>query len=263
METWNVEKLPDILRDKVKKSIWNQITVGESGAYTYLLSDEKEQNTYLKIVPNIIKKSMDNEIKLLNWLEGKLPVPKVLLYEKDMEYEYLLMSEVKGICSFDVSLGRDIPRVVELLAKGLRMIHSIDISDCPISQNLNIKIKEAEYRTKRGLVAEDEFDDIRYGRKATDLYRELLDTRPDTEDLVLTHGDYCLPNILIDSWEIGGFIDWGSGGISDRYQDLALASRSLIYNFGERWVPLLFEKYGLENINYAKIKYYRLLDEFF
>jgi aminoglycoside phosphotransferase len=68
-----------------------------------------------------------------------------------------------------------------------------------------------------------------------DLYRELLDKRPDTEDLVFTHGDYCLPNILIDKWDIGGFIDWGRGGISD----------------------------GLESIDCSKIEYYRLLDEFF
>lgn len=263
MRIWDLKVLPNILRDEVQNSTWHQITVGESGAYTYLLSDEKEKNRYLKIISHTLSKSMDREVQLLNWLEGKLPVPKVLLYIKDTEYEYLLMSEIKGICSFDTSLGSDIPGVVRLLAKGLRMIHSVDISDCPVDQTLNIKIKEAEYRAKRGFVDEDDFDYIRQGRKVAELYRELLDKRPSAEDLVFTHGDYCLPNILIDNWDISGFIDWGRGGISDRYQDLALAYRSLIYNFGERWVPLLFEEYGLESIDYAKIEYYRLLDEFF
>ena len=51
----------------------------------------------------------------------------------------------------------------------------------------------------RGLVAEQYFDEIRVGRKAHDLFEELLDKRPRCTDVVFTHGDYCLPNIVIDS----------------------------------------------------------------
>src|SRR3712207_8939854 len=34
----------------------------------------------------------------------------------------------------------------------------------------------------------------RQGRTAHELFETLLRTRPASEDLVLTHGDYCLPN---------------------------------------------------------------------
>lgn len=263
MNIWDITTLPHALQEMVKSSIWNPISVGESGAYTFLLKDNVIQNRYLKIVSHELKAGFENEIKLLKWLGGKLPVPEVHMYVRDEKYEYLLMSEIKGKCSFDISFVSDIPIVVKLLAKGLRMIHSIDISDCPVVQTLDVKIKEAEYRLKNYMVDEEDFDDIRHGRTAEDLYVELLNKRPANEDLVFTHGDFCLPNILIDNWEISGFIDWSRGGISDRYQDLALASRSLIYNFGSRWVPMLFEEYGLENVDYGKIEYYRLLDEFF
>ncbi|HLX56069.1 MAG TPA: phosphotransferase, partial [Ktedonobacteraceae bacterium] len=59
------------------------------------------------------------------------------------------------------------------------------------------------------------------------------------------------------------FIDWGRAGIADRYQDLALAARSLAYNFGPGWESLLWEAYGLQTVDAAKIAFYRLLDEFF
>ncbi len=265
METkkWDLETLLDELRIKIGKSTWKQVTIGESGAYTYLLSDAQVQNRYLKIMPQKQKMSMGREVELLRWLEGKLPVPKVLLFTSDTEYEYLLMTEVKGIHSCDPSFTGDLPKLVRLLAKGLRMIHSIDIKNCPFDQRLGIKLKEAEYRAVNELVDEDDFDDIRHGRKAVDLYQELLVAKPANEDLVFTHGDYCLPNVIINNGDISGFVDWGRGGIADRYQDLALAARSLEYNFGAKWIPLLFKEYGIENIDYLKIEYYKLLDEFF
>lgn len=255
--------LPGELKIEIEESCWKQITIGESGAYTYMLSCEQKQNRYLKIMPRKLRTSMKREVEILKWLEGKLPVPKVILYTKDAEYEYLLMSEIKGICSCDSTFSNDVPKLVSLLAKGLRMIHSIDISDCPFDQRLSIKIKEAKNRADNGLVDEDDFDDIRLGRKAIDLFQELLETKPDKEDLVFTHGDYCLPNIIINNWDISGFIDWGRAGIADRYQDLALASRSLARNFDEKWIPLLFKEYGIDNIHYSKIEYYKLFDEFF
>lgn len=52
-------------------------------------------------------------------------------------------------------------------------------------------------------------------------------------------------------------------GISDRYQDLAIAARSLANKFDAKWVPLLFKDYGIENIDYSKLEFYKLLDEFF
>ena len=85
------------------------------------------------------------------------------------------------------------------------------------------------------------------------------------EDLVFTHGDYCLPNVFLDltGRRLTGFIDWGRAGIADRYQDLALAERSLRFNFGPGWERCLFDAYGLTHVDEAKLAYYRLLDEMF
>jgi aminoglycoside phosphotransferase len=85
----------------------------------------------------------------------------------------------------------------------------------------------------------------------------------ESEDLVFTHGDYCLSNIMISDGEVSGFIDWGRGGVADRYQDLALAIRSIIYNFGKEHVPLFLDAYGVKELDEAKIYDYQLLDEFF
>jgi aminoglycoside phosphotransferase len=82
------------------------------------------------------------------------------------------------------------------------------------------------------------------------------------EDLVFTHGDYSLPNIIINDGSISGFIDLGNSGIADRYYDLAVAEKSIIRNFGEEYVELFFVHYGIDDIDYKKIRFYQLVEKF-
>jgi aminoglycoside 3'-phosphotransferase-2 len=114
-----------------------------------------------------------------------------------------------------------------------------------------------------GLVDEDDFDSSRAGRTASDLWDELLDRRPSAEDLVVVHGDFCLPNVVAQNDAISGFLDLGRAGIGDRYLDLALATRSLVGNGHGDAVAAFYEAYGLADVDEEKIEFYRLLDEFF
>ena len=97
-----------------------------------------------------------------------------------------------------------------------------------------------------------------------ELFKELESFMNFEEDPVFTHGDYCLPNIIIQGNEIAGFINLGRAGIADRYQDLALCARSLVYNFNNPDLkPIFFREYRIETIDEDKLSVYRLMDEFF
>lgn len=251
----NLEKLTSSYK-------WIENTIGHSSATVYFL-EGTNQNMYLKIQPVNSPESLATEKDILVWLEGKLPVPKVIQYENNDEHEFLLMTEVKGKMVADPEMETDLSFRMKLLGKALREFHSIDIKDCPFQQTLNIKIAKAEERVQKGLVDEDDFDEIRNGKKATEIYEELISKRPKSEDLVFCHGDYCLPNIIFDNNQLSGFIDLGRAGVSDRYQDIALAIRSIKYNFGEAYVGDFLQAYGLREIDESKVFYYQLLDEFF
>lgn len=89
---------------------------------------------------------------------------------------------------------------------------------------------------------------------------------------MLTHGDYCLPNILTDGKKITGYIDLGKTGPADRWQDLALCMRSLRSNFNGRYNGghahkgyddrMLTDALGIP-VDEEKQRYYLLLDELF
>ncbi len=64
---------------------------------------------------------------------------------------------------------------------------------------------------------------------------------------MLVHGDACAPNTLISAdgaWT--GNVDFGDLAVGDRWADLAVASMSLDWNFGEGHQQELFDAYGIE-----------------
>jgi len=252
-------QLPPDLREKLRGAPWEAVRIGWSGVRTFRIPG----HGYLKIASD--HHDLRPERDRLVWLHGRLPVPKVLHYTEDGTRQFMLLSELPGLPAFHETLRDHTEQVVLLLAEGLRTIHRLDITDCPFDQRLDVLLETARLNMIQGRVEESEFDPARRGRSVEELYRELLAKRPAGESLVFTHGDYCLPNVLIDPEDltITGFIDWGGAGLSDPYHDLALAARSITFNLGEQWVLPFFEAYGLREIDQARVEFYQLLDEFF
>ncbi len=63
--------------------------------------------------------------------------------------------------------------------------------------------------------------------------------------------------------KISNDLSIGNGGVADKYQDIALAVRSIKDNFNDKLVTLFFDEYGLMKVNKDKLEFYTLLDEFF
>lgn len=259
-----IPTLPAALHAMIGDMTCMPVTVGMSDTAIFRLEAGTGETRYLKIAGYGAEPLLP-EMQRLEWLAGRLPVPRVLQFAQEDGQEYLLLSEVPGRMSHTAVCADNVPRVVHLLAWGMRMVHAIPLTNCPFDMRLDVQIAAARQRVAEGRVDTTDFDTIRQGQTAERLLAELLATRPAMEDLVFTHGDYCPPNILVDLKKDTpcGFIDLGRAGIADRYQDIALAARSITHNFGSQWVPLLFEEYGLGVVDHAKIAYYQLLDEFF
>lgn len=263
--------IPADLLALIKTARLAEDLVGRSTTRVYRVAGIRggkgETNAYLKIGLSRGDDPLTREKAVLEWLEGKLPVPKVLYFGQQDGLDYLLISEIPGLNAAHRAWREShhmARQMVKLLAEGLRMIHAVDITRCPFDRRLDLALSEALIRIKNGTVDSDDFQPENRGRKPEDIYRQLSETRPLAEDLVFTHGDYCLPNVILKDDHVSGFVDLGRAGIADRYQDLALAVRSLKYNLGAgELVELFLREYGLREIAADKIEFYILLDELF
>ena len=86
---FDITNMPIRILDKIKGLEWNNDSVGKSDSVVLL---------FKKMVLKIEKtsRSSEHEIKLLGWLDGKLPVPKIIEAETQDGYSFLLMSKVPG-----------------------------------------------------------------------------------------------------------------------------------------------------------------------
>jgi aminoglycoside phosphotransferase len=260
--------LPSVIARRLEGAALQPATIGMSGADVYRVDALAQAVRYLKMASGVAGEDLAAEHERLEWLQGRLPVPEALAFARYDERVYMLLSAAPGLMACDPALATDSGAVVRLLAHGLRQIHQLDASTCPFDMRLDRRFAGAERRVRGGVVDEDDFDESRHGMSAEALFEQLLRERPADEELVFTHGDYCLPNVLIDPARrcVSGYIDWGRAGVADRYQDLALAVRSIEYNFGSEVRSLLgefWDAYGIEQPDLAKVAYYQLFDEFF
>lgn len=248
-----MENLPESLIPIIEAAVVEEISVGNSRDHVYKIM--REETFFLKV-----GQELRAEHNKLLWLEGRLNVPRVLHYEIKGGLHYLLCSTVEGEMAHEADLPPQ--RLVELLAEGARQWHSLPTEECPFDCTIDVQIDLARRNMERGFVKEEHFELHRQGRSVRELFADLLVNLPDREDLVVTHGDYCLPNVLLSGDNLSGFVDVGRMGVSDRYTDLALCARSIAWNIGQRWIWPFMEAYGLE-MNAAKYNFYTLLDEYF
>ncbi|MCF5686408.1 APH(3')-II family aminoglycoside O-phosphotransferase [Pseudomonas sp. PA-1-3F] len=254
--------IPHKWREQFPHALIEQQAIGESRADVFRLRHDGGTNLFLKSELLEEHSELADEIDRLRWLQQMgLPAPVVLDEVTAAHRHWLLMTTVPGQ---DLASASELSaeQIINILATALRTLHQLPVALCPFDHSLQLRIARAQQHVSAGLVDETDFDDERLGQSAEDVFAELVATQPKTHDLVVTHGDACLPNFMAAEGCFSGFIDCGRLGVSDRFQDLALAARSIESNLGLAWVRPFFEAYGVEP-DEQRMKFYCLLDEFF
>lgn len=251
------------LTDKVKKFIndaeLSEINIGCSDSQVIKILKEGK-NYFLKIAK---KGLLTQEFKALQWLNGKLEVPEVILFDYTEETEYLITRAILGemVCSeFYIKNPHDALKVIRTAFK---KIYSVDISNCPFDVSNKYKLSLIENNVKKGLVKTENLQEEtlkRFG-SVENLLKYLIDNQFE-EELCFSHGDTSLPNIFALDSKFSGFIDVGECGIADKWFDLAICEKSIKRNFGEEYISEFYKTLGIIP-DRTKINYYLLMMELY
>lgn len=236
-------------------------TIGKSGDDVVRLARDAVPLLFLKSEAMHPLSQVPDEAERLRWLRAQgMPCPEVVDFTTEAGRHWLLMRALPGR---DFASAPEIApeHLVALAANALRRLHSLDPQHCPFDHRPGLRVRLARQRLDAGRVDAEDLDEP--GGDLEALYARLCQTIPFELDLVVTHGDASMPNLMVSAdGSFTGFIDCGRLGVADRWQDLAIAMESIAYNFGDTHVLPFLARYGTP-LDVDKRDWHRLLDEFF
>lgn len=215
---------------------------------------------YLKAAPVGGYPSLAAERDRCLWLAYRgVPVPEVVDFGSDGQVEWLLTAALIGTVATAPEHIRDPRRTVPILAEGLRAFHAVDASDCPFDYRIPHAVAHVAARVASGRVDPGDFHEVHRHLTPGEALSRLRQLAPDREeDVVVCHGDYCFPNVLLKDGRVVGYLDLGEVAIAERWRDLAVATWSVTWNVGPGYEDLFLNAYG-SDWDVERREFYRLL----
>ncbi|PDP87857.1 aminoglycoside phosphotransferase APH(3') [Glycomyces fuscus] len=280
-----------------------ELVVGLSGARVARLFDARDRPVaVLKSVDadraDLVSELLDQE-RRLRWLDGRgLPVPRVLDSGSWAGLRWLAMSHLDGRAAHEPWPAGDRSRVVVLLARAARALHAAPAGGCPFDMTPSARLERARERVASGLVERSWAAAGREGPPAAEVLSELdgLARALGPGRTALVHGDYCLPNVLLDTGLVRGgagrahrsapagrgpgpadgapsagegwaLVDLGRAGLGDPHADLADMVGSLLSpmnpQFGPEDAERFLDAYGREDVDPERLRLCAGIDSFF
>ena len=198
--------------------------------------------------------TLKNEAALNAYFHSKALGPEVLGYLTD-GYDWLLTRSVCGEDCTHSDYLSDPKRLCDLLAEKLRELHELDVCDCPVQNRMEYYFSLAEENFRAGRYDTSYFTDIYGETNIDDIYAVLNEGKELLNSRVLLHGDFCLPNILLENWRFSGFIDLGNGGVGDRHVDIYWGAWTLNFNLKtDKYRERFFDAYGRDKAEEEKLR---------
>ena len=206
---------------------------------------DREEGFYLK---RAARGTLGQEAEMTAFFQEKGLSARVLAYESG-EYDWLLTSRIAGEDCLHRRYLENPERLCDTLGSVLRLLHGQAVAGCPVRHSPEEMLRRAACardagKFNRELAEEQGFSSAEEAWQAAVSGVALLKT--DT----LIHGDYCLPNVMLDNWHFSGLIDVGGGGIGDRHVDLFWGIWSLGYNLKTNaYTQRFLDAYGREAVD--------------
>ncbi len=252
---------PEALRVAHRDWRWSVAWEWPDAATTWRLEAQNGETRFVKAGRADRWPSGLDECARMRWAGRFLRVPEVLECESDGVVDWLLTVGLEGIDATRHPLREKPGELVTALGRGLAAFHDgAPVEACPFQFTAGAAVAHVRDRAERGLIDARKHLHPEHQHLGVDAAIEQLEAlAPVDEDLVVCHGDYCLPNVMLDDeGRVVGYLDLGELGVADRWWDIAVGSWSATWNLGPGLEDLFISSYGATP-DAQRIAFYRLL----
>lgn len=212
---------------------------------------DKGEGFYLKRAQ---KDALADEAAMTGYFYNKGLGVEVLNYISDGQ-DWLLTRAAKGDDCTHLHYLAEPQRLSEVLGMELRALHDLSHEGCPVENSTALYLG----RLREGYAAGAFNKDMLIFDKLPDTpdacYRYAMQRAALLRSDTLIHGDYCLPNVVLDNWRLSAFIDVAHGGVGDRHIDLFWGIWSLRYNLGtDRYTERFLDAYGRDGVDMMRLQ---------
>lgn len=220
---------------------------------------DKDEGFYLKTSE---KGSLKREADMTKFFASKGLSKKVVQYIS-ADKDYMLTQRVSGEDCTYYKYIEEPKRLCDTIAVLLRELHETDFSGCPIQNHTELYFDTVDTNYKAGVFDNSFADDSLKRLNAEEAYKYVYERKACLKNEVLLHGDYCLPNIMLDEFKFSGFIDVGNGGVGDRHIDLFWGAWTLNFNLKtDVYRERFFDAYGRGLVDKEKIRLVSVIESF-
>ena len=124
----------------------------------------------------------------------------------------LITEGLGGHDATDPRWSGDRPGLVRIFGEGLAAFHrAVGEEWCPFRFGVGVALEHVRRRAEAGLLDPAHQFHAEHRHLTVASAVALLEaTAPDAEDLVVCHGDYCPPNVLLADGHVTGYVDLGA-----------------------------------------------------
>lgn len=164
-----------------------------------------------------LKGSLEREASITAYLYEQ-GIGAQVVYYLSQDRDYMVTRPAQGQ---DATHFLDNPeKLCQALAMAMKYLHSLPVGNLPPSPSM------AFYNTDNSL-----------------------------DYATFIHGDFCLPNLMLEDYNFRTFIDLGLAGAGDRHIDIFWCIWSLWFNLKtDKYTDYFMDLYGRENIDMARLK---------
>lgn len=220
---------------------------------------DREEGFYLK---SAAKGSLKAEADMTRYFHGKGLASEVVCYLSDTR-DWLLTRRIPGEdCTHRLYL-EDPKGLCDTTASLLRRLHDTDPGGCPVTDRNALYLAEAGENYRAGHFDKSLFPESWCCSTPEEAWQLIQINRKYLNADTLLHGDYCLPNIMLDNWRFTGFIDLGSSGVGDRHIDIFWGLWTLFFNLKTNaWYDRFLDAYGRDGVEPEMLRTIAALEAF-